>query len=97
LTHLLGGLAEKIPDSPDAKNADVACDFYHRYKVECLFLSLSLSLSLSIYIYNFLFFIFYFDNQNIQQEDVQLLKKIGVDSFKFSISWSRVLPSKIMA
>ncbi|KAB8380443.1 hypothetical protein FH972_024752 [Carpinus fangiana] len=48
---------EKIPDSPDAKNADVACDFYHRYK-----------------------------------EDVQLLKKIGVDSFKFSISWSRVLP-----
>ncbi|XP_059441339.1 beta-glucosidase 17-like, partial [Corylus avellana] len=50
-------LAEKIADSPDAKNADVACDFYHRYK-----------------------------------EDVQLLKTIGVDSFKFSISWSRVLP-----
>ncbi|XP_059441316.1 beta-glucosidase 17-like [Corylus avellana] len=48
---------EKIADSPDAKNADVACDFYHRYK-----------------------------------EDVQLLKTIGVDSFKFSISWSRVLP-----
>ncbi|KAF5752685.1 hypothetical protein HS088_TW01G00601 [Tripterygium wilfordii] len=26
------------------------------------------------------------------KEDVKLLKKIGVDSFKFSISWSRVLP-----
>ncbi|XP_059438282.1 vicianin hydrolase-like [Corylus avellana] len=41
----------------DGKNADVASDFYHRYK-----------------------------------EDVQLLKTIGLDSFKFSISWSRVLP-----
>jgi hypothetical protein len=47
LTHLLGGLAEKIHDG---KNADVACDFYYRYKVECLFLSLSLSLSIYIYI-----------------------------------------------
>ncbi|XP_059449563.1 beta-glucosidase 12-like [Corylus avellana] len=41
----------------DGKNADVACDFYHRYK-----------------------------------EDIQLLKTIGLDSFKFSISWTRVLP-----
>jgi hypothetical protein len=55
LTHLLGDLAEKIHDG---KNADVACDFYHRYKVECLFLSLSLSLSLYIYIYIIDFFYF---------------------------------------
>ncbi|KAJ6750533.1 hypothetical protein OIU85_001106 [Salix viminalis] len=26
------------------------------------------------------------------KEDVQLMKKIGLDSFRFSISWSRVLP-----
>uniref|UniRef100_A0A7N2LC38 Uncharacterized protein n=1 Tax=Quercus lobata TaxID=97700 RepID=A0A7N2LC38_QUELO len=41
----------------DYSNADVAQDFYHRYK-----------------------------------EDVQLVKKIGLDSFRFSISWSRLFP-----
>lgn len=29
------------------------------------------------------------------QEDVILMKKVGLDSFRFSISWSRLLPSKI--
>ncbi|KAF3433996.1 hypothetical protein FNV43_RR25099 [Rhamnella rubrinervis] len=27
------------------------------------------------------------------KEDIQLMKKIGLDSFRFSISWSRVLPT----
>ena len=28
------------------------------------------------------------------QEDVAILKKMGFDAYRFSISWSRVLPSK---
>ncbi|CAK7331999.1 unnamed protein product [Dovyalis caffra] len=41
----------------DHSNANVAVDFYNRYK-----------------------------------EDVQRMKKVGMDAFRFSISWSRVLP-----
>ncbi|KAJ0478957.1 putative beta-glucosidase [Helianthus annuus] len=29
------------------------------------------------------------------QDDVQLLKKMGVNYFRFSISWSRILPGEI--
>lgn len=28
------------------------------------------------------------------QEDVQLLKKLNMDAFRFSISWSRIFPRK---
>lgn len=28
------------------------------------------------------------------QEDVALMKKMGFDAYRFSIAWSRVLPSK---
>ena len=28
------------------------------------------------------------------QEDIQLLKFLGMDALRFSISWTRVLPSK---
>ncbi|KAK9741188.1 hypothetical protein RND81_03G087800 [Saponaria officinalis] len=42
----------------DGSNADVAADFYHRYK-----------------------------------EDIKLMKEIGLDSFRFSISWPRILPN----
>ena len=28
------------------------------------------------------------------QEDVQRMKEMGMDAFRFSISWSRVLPRK---
>lgn len=41
----------------DGQNADVACDFYHKYK-----------------------------------EDVLILKDLGVDTLRLSISWSRILP-----
>jgi beta-glucosidase/6-phospho-beta-glucosidase/beta-galactosidase len=28
------------------------------------------------------------------QEDVRLLKEMGMDAYRFSISWPRILPSK---
>ncbi|KAH6812305.1 beta glucosidase 17 [Perilla frutescens var. hirtella] len=49
----------KFPEKiADKSNADVANDFYHRYK-----------------------------------DDVKLLKYIGLDAFRFSIAWPRILPS----
>ena len=30
------------------------------------------------------------------QEDVQRMKEMGMDAFRFSISWSRVLPRKFL-
>jgi len=42
----------------DHSNADVSCDFYHRYP-----------------------------------EDIALAARLGFDSFRFSISWSRIFPS----
>ncbi|KAI3693352.1 hypothetical protein L6452_33187 [Arctium lappa] len=32
------------------------------------------------------------DSYSRMKEDVQLLKKMGVNSYRFSISWSRILP-----
>ncbi|KAK4396687.1 Oleuropein beta-glucosidase, partial [Sesamum angolense] len=32
------------------------------------------------------------DNYNRFKEDVVLMKKLGLDSYRFSIAWSRVLP-----
>jgi len=29
-----------------------------------------------------------------RQEDVKMLKEMGMDAYRFSISWSRILPSK---
>ena len=30
------------------------------------------------------------------QEDVEIMKKMGLDAYRFSISWPRVLPSKFL-
>ena len=30
----------------------------------------------------------------IIQEDVEIMKDINMDAYRFSISWSRILPSK---
>jgi beta-glucosidase len=43
----------------DGSNADIANDFYHRYK-----------------------------------EDLNLITAMNMDSFRFSIAWSRILPSQ---
>lgn len=42
----------------DGTNADVACDFYHKY-----------------------------------EEDIKLLKELGVDFYRFSVAWTRIIPS----
>lgn len=41
----------------NGQNADVACDFYHRYR-----------------------------------QDIDLIKEMGIPNFRFSISWTRILP-----
>lgn len=33
------------------------------------------------------------DSYNKWKEDVQILKKVGVDFYRFSLSWSRILPT----
>jgi len=32
---------------------------------------------------------------NFVQEDVQLMANMGLDAYRFSISWSRLIPGKI--
>lgn len=49
---------EKPWEIRDGSNANVACDFYNKYK-----------------------------------EDVALMKKMGIKNYRFSISWSRLIPS----
>lgn len=37
------------------------------------------------------------DSYNKWREDVQLLKAMGVDHYRFSLSWSRILPNGTLA
>ncbi|KAM3713356.1 hypothetical protein ACJW31_01G249000 [Castanea mollissima] len=37
------------------------------------------------------------DSNNRYKEDVQMLKKMGADTYRFSISWSRILPDGTVA
>lgn len=32
----------------------------------------------------------------VVQEDVSIMKDMGLDAYRFSISWSRILPSKLI-
>ena len=32
-----------------------------------------------------------------KQEDIKLMKDMGMDAYRFSISWSRIYPSKLTA
>lgn len=34
------------------------------------------------------------DSYHLYKEDVRLLKNMNVDSYKFSVSWPRILPGK---
>lgn len=44
-------------------------------------------------IHNVFVYYFYFE-QTILQEDVSIMKDIGFDAYRFSISWSRILPGE---
>lgn len=39
----------------------------------------------------------YNNGELLLQDDIKLMKKIGLNSYRFSISWPRILPSKIIA
>ena len=74
----------------DHSNAKVAVDFYNRYKVRC---SSYFSFGCLLSIWSPLHLLIYFTHKMLQ-EDVQRMKGMGMDAFRFSISWSRVLPRK---
>ena len=85
-------LSEKFYGVPAEKilgnaTGDVAEDFYYRFKVWIYFI-----------LFYFLFFVNLIRKWDMYtflfQEDIALMKEIGLDSFRFSISWSRVLPGK---
>ncbi|KAG5889224.1 hypothetical protein JTB14_018647 [Gonioctena quinquepunctata] len=57
--NIWDNLTHTRPDfTADGKNADIACDSYHKYK-----------------------------------DDVAILKEVGVNHYRFSLSWTRILPS----
>lgn len=68
----------------DGSNGDVAIDHYHKYKVCLVRYFISVIITGAFYI-----------KDVCLQEDVALMKDMGMDAYRFSISWSRLLPSKI--
>ncbi|KAI3454621.1 hypothetical protein Pfo_011284 [Paulownia fortunei] len=75
----------------DGSNGNVACDLYTRFKVISF---------LNLYLYElYLFFqlsmdscLLFFFFTCISQEDLKMMKKMGFDAYRFSISWPRILP-----
>ncbi|CAH2039080.1 unnamed protein product [Thlaspi arvense] len=66
---------------------DVACDQYHKYKAPFSHLSIiftSAEISCDRWTLTF---------ASCLQEDVKLMVEIGLEAYRFSISWSRLLPS----
>lgn len=67
-------------------NAVEAVDFYHRYKVSkydnIVFITFTHTRGYS----KTNFFLY------VVQEDIQLLKKLNMDGFRFSFSWPRIFP-----
>lgn len=64
----------------DGSNGNVACDMYNRYKVIIFSLHLKLKLMPSL------------NSVYILQEDIAMMKHMGFNSYRFSISWPRILP-----
>ncbi|OQU81954.1 hypothetical protein SORBI_3006G145400 [Sorghum bicolor] len=60
----------------DGSNGDVASDHYHRYKDERLNSSKRQNLTQSQH----------------WQDDIEMMHLMGLDSYRFSLSWSRILP-----
>ena len=88
-----GAVTEKISDG---STGNVAIDFYHKYKVKPNtnnLLSLVSGLVFILMVTKSLSFSKR-TSELMLQEDIKLLKFIGMDAMRFSISWSRVLPSK---
>lgn len=87
----------------DFSNADVAVDQYHRFDVNldlpfsrfCLYsreknVSRAQRIeSTNVYGHHPDLFICFC------QEDIQLMKDMGMDAYRFSIAWSRIFPSKL--
>jgi len=71
----------------DGKNGDVALDQYHRYKVRIKMIR-RIDHWIWVLVGINLFVI-------CMQEDVQLLKYMGMDVYRFSISWPRIFPSRL--
>ena len=88
-------------------NGDIAVDFYHRYKV-ILSRFLFKHICRRVYVLDDHEFS---NNKSLinyklitelikimsceMQEDVKIMKEMNLDAFRFSISWSRLLPSKL--
>ena len=72
----------------DFSNADVAVDQYHR------FLRLAVLFKSGIYaIYVMCQLFLWWFWTSVFQEDVQLMANMRMDAYRFSIAWSRILPS----
>lgn len=72
---------------------DVACDQYHKYKVPFSHLLYNISLYITC---DRLISLTASPTKFVLQEDVKLMVDIGLDAYRFSISWSRLLPSKVV-
>lgn len=70
----------------DFSNADVAVDQYHRYNVRVLVSRTG--------IICIMFLWFLKQEVFLKQEDIKLMKDMGMDAYRFSIAWSRLYPSK---
>lgn len=75
----------------DFSNADVAVDQYHRFAVCILITCRSMFNYLWERSISKLDFV-----GHCKQEDIQLMKDMGMDAYRFSISWSRIYPSKFL-
>ena len=93
--------SEKYPKKvKDGSNGSVADDSYHLYKVIVFFgfeyvnfVGVGHKICHNLPLYQII--IFYL---NIGlQEDVALLHQIGFNAYRFSISWSRILPRKFFS
>lgn len=92
MTSIFSGLmAEKIADH---STGDVADEFYYHYKVWLHTFRLEVTKkATTLFLFNLIKCNFR-PMKLFQQDDISLLKNLGFDAFRFSISWPRILPSK---
>ncbi|XP_076889313.1 beta-glucosidase 18-like isoform X2 [Bidens hawaiensis] len=69
------------------ENGDIADDHYHMFLVSWLitvYLSISLTFIISLSFFEVLTFVI--------QKDIELMHFLGIQTYRFSISWARILP-----